>query len=152
MWISWLTEAACSSIVHYSSPGTISKIAVGQASSSYSTQSKYGLYQSQYIHHVSLKKLFPDTLYTYNVGGSESTSAADVVFSDNIFFKTMPLTGVESPFRLAIIGDLGMTASSVATMEGVMSSSEVSDLAQEAFPSIVMIVGDLSYADSNGTM
>lgn len=175
MTLSWVTQEACNSTAWVSPVSPITKspltkyevVAHGEIGQTYTTNSQYGIYMSPYIHHVKVTDLKPATEYSYTVG------SIDVVSKPHMF-TTLPSAGSPGPVRIAVIGDLGMTAASVSTMEGVVQSAEVSDLEPDISPSFVMLVGDLSYgtdfsflfhtsrqtlmivtlriADSNGTM
>lgn len=97
-------------------------------------------YTSGIIHHVRITGLKPETTYYYRCG--DPTLSA---MSDEHTFKTLPLPGPSSyPKRIAVIGDLGMTYNSSSTLRHL----------RENDPDLVLMVGDLSYANlyiTNGT-
>lgn len=58
--------------------------------------------------------------------------------SEEKVFETLPLPGPNSyPHRIAIIGDLGLTSNSTTTLDRVIKND----------PSLLVIVGDLAYAN-----
>lgn len=65
--------------------------------------------------------------------------------SDIYSFKTMPVSGPRSyPSRIAVVGDLGLTYNSSSTINHLKRNK----------PDLVLMVGDLSYANlylTNGT-
>jgi hypothetical protein len=65
--------------------------------------------------------------------------------SSELTFKTLPWPGPSSyPQRIAVIGDLGMTYNSTSTLSHLRDNN----------PDLVLMVGDLSYANlyiTNGT-
>jgi hypothetical protein len=91
-------------------------------------------YTSPEIHSVTLTDLKPDTRYEYTVGTS----------SKSFSFKTPPAVSATSSIKLAVVGDLGQTQNSSATvdlMEAALAAGDVD---------LVLHAGDLSYADGNG--
>ena len=93
------------------------------------------VYSSPIIHHVVLDNLNPGSTYFYSVGSEEYG------FSD-IFNFTVPQN--KYPFRMGVIADVGQTYNSSDTLERTLGDA----------PDIVLLVGDLAYADDwypNGT-
>ena len=91
-------------------------------------------YTSPEIHSVTLSDLKPDTRYEYTCGTGDKTFT----------FKTPPAVGGTKSIKLAVVGDLGQTHNSSATidlMEAALTAGEVD---------LVLHAGDLSYADGNG--
>lgn len=93
-------------------------------------------YASGLIHHVKLKHLTPGHTYFYRCG--------DPAFPDQwsqVMNLTMPrATGPHQfPLRLGIIADIGQTMNSSVTLDHLISSD----------PALVMLVGDLTYADDH---
>jgi hypothetical protein len=91
-------------------------------------------YTSPEIHSVTLSDLKPNTRYEYTCGTSDKS------FS----FKTPPAVGATQSIKLAVVGDLGQTHNSSATidlMEAALTAGDVD---------LVLHAGDLSYADGNG--
>lgn len=98
------------------------------------TQYTSGSYTSGYIHRVTLTGLQANTQYTYRVGGQSTGWSSAMTFTSNV--------GVGAslfPYRFGVIGDLGQTNNSNATIWHVLSAT----------PTVqsVFITGDLSYAD-----
>ncbi|GAV70705.1 Metallophos domain-containing protein/Metallophos_C domain-containing protein [Cephalotus follicularis] len=156
VWISWITgesqignnikpldPKSVSSVVHYGRlRNPLNHKASGYSLVYNQTYPFEGLqnYTSGIIHHVRLIGLKPDTLYYYRCG-DPSIPAMSEVYQ----FRTMPDSGPKSyPKRIAITGDLGLTYNTTTTI-GHMISNE---------PDLVLLVGDLSYANlylTNGT-
>ncbi|CAL5415345.1 unnamed protein product [Camellia sinensis] len=81
--------------------------------------------------------LKPRTKYYYNCGDSSLPA-----MSDEQVFETLPSLGPNSyPRRIAIIGDLGLTSNSTTTIDHLIEND----------PSIVLMVGDLTYANNYQT-
>jgi len=99
----------------------------------YTFQSAYESkpYTSGYIHHVTVTDLKPETKYSYQCGDSTTMSAT-------FAFTTPPQVGPTAPFRFGVMGDMGQTNNSAATMQHIISGGY----------SATLLVGDLSYADS----
>ncbi|XP_050239049.1 purple acid phosphatase 15-like isoform X1 [Quercus robur] len=97
-------------------------------------------YTSGIIHHVRLTGLMPDTLYQYQCGDPSISAMSDINY-----FRTMPVSGPHSyPSRVAVVGDLGLTFNTTSTVDHMISNH----------PDLVLLVGDVSYADlylTNGT-
>ncbi|KAL4419216.1 hypothetical protein ABPG77_010658 [Micractinium sp. CCAP 211/92] len=91
-------------------------------------------YQSPILHHVLLHDLEPDTRYFYSVGDDEHG------WSEELSFRTLGTAGAY-PLRIGVIGDLGETANSTQTLEGLDAEE----------PDIVLLVGDFSYANDHGS-
>lgn len=149
MWVSWITgdahigpsvkpldPSSVGSEVRYGTEsGKYTFVQTG-ASSVYSQIYPYeGLlnYTSGIIHHVRLQGLSSNTKYYYKCGDS-SLSA----MSEEHVFITTPLSSPHSyPHRIAVIGDLGLTSNSSTTIDHVDTND----------PSLILMVGDLSYAN-----
>ena len=109
------TEGGCQGSVNYTNPGCF--------------------YTSGEIHSVELPGLTPNTKYTYSCGSDTAQT-----FS----FKTPPAVGATASLKIAVVGDLGQTENSSATvdmMEAELSAGNVD---------LILHAGDLSYADGNG--
>lgn len=90
-------------------------------------------YTSGIIHHVRIDGLEPGTKYFYKCGDSSIPA-----MSEEHVFETLPLPSPNAyPHRIAIIGDLGLTSNSSTTIDHVI----VND------PSMILMVGDLTYAN-----
>ncbi|XP_047307836.1 purple acid phosphatase 23 [Impatiens glandulifera] len=149
MWVSWVTgEAQIGSDVTPLNPLTVaSEVWYGKESGEY-TMKKTGdslvysqlypfkglqNYTSGIVHHVMIDGLEPGRKYYYRCGDS-SLSA----MSNEYFFKTLPLPGPNSyPRRIAVVGDLGLTHNSSTTIDHLTRND----------PSIILMVGDMSYAN-----
>ena len=125
-------------------------------------------YESAFLHHVLLINLSPQTTYAYRAGGRFRGDGRSEVFSATRRFTTQKLPGVvdNEPVRFAVVGDLGQTAFSEKTMAEVNASrfepmflletdkatysSSAAAESQLPEPSLLMLVGDLSYADGDG--
>ncbi|KAK6940526.1 Purple acid phosphatase, N-terminal [Dillenia turbinata] len=156
VWISWITgeyqigfnitplnPETVSSVVRY---GTIEHVLSHEAKGCSLVYNQLypfeGLqnYTSGIIHHVRLTGLKPSTVYYYRCG-DPSLQAMSGIFH----FKTMPISGPQSyPKRIAIVGDLGLTYNTTATIDHVISNK----------PDLMLLIGDVTYANlylTNGT-
>ncbi|KAL4420451.1 hypothetical protein ABPG75_010107 [Micractinium tetrahymenae] len=88
------------------------------------------VYRSPILHHVVLDSLEPGATYFYSVGDEAHGWSEELNF-------TTPASGF--PLRLGIIGDLGQTANSTATLAKLTASN----------PDLVLLVGDFTYADDH---
>ncbi|GMF13727.1 unnamed protein product [Phytophthora lilii] len=88
-----------------------------------------------YSYHAVVTGLKPNTEYFYRVGSSSSSKYQSAVSS----FKTARKSGDESPFTIAVYGDMGADANAVATNKYVNSLVDKIDF--------VYHLGDVSYAD-----
>ena len=129
MRISWATACQATAAVSYGTSPTSMQTVTGPAPSTYTAP----LYTSPYIYHVTLKGLTPGATYYYQVG--DATSGQSPVLS----FVAHPGVGAEIPTTVAVIGDPGQTDNSASTYGHVSVSKST----------YAMIVGDLSYADSD---
>lgn len=95
-------------------------------------------YTSPLLHSAVLQGLDPRTMYFYRCGDLEKS-----VFSPWRNFTTMPAKGDAGPLSFAVIGDLGMTVDSKATLSHIAAN-----------PSLGMILhaGDLSYANGYASL
>ncbi|XAR58729.1 Acid phosphatase [Bertholletia excelsa] len=97
-------------------------------------------YTSGIIHHVRLTGLKPSTTYYYKCG-DPSIPAMSQIFS----FKTMPVSVPKAyPERIGIVGDLGLTYNTTATIDHLIGHR----------PDLVLLIGDVTYANlylTNGT-
>ncbi|BFI25732.1 acid phosphatase type 7 [Marchantia polymorpha subsp. ruderalis] len=156
MWVSWVTgEAQIGQNVEPLDPSSVASVVVYGTGTNRYTDSVNGTseiynqlypfegldnYTSGIIHHVRMTGLEPDTLYFYRVGDPYLGS-----MSDEHFFTTMPAPGPASfPTRIGVIGDIGLTYNSTSTFDHLVQNR----------PDLVLMVGDLTYADlyvTNGT-
>ncbi|KZV34852.1 hypothetical protein F511_00754 [Dorcoceras hygrometricum] len=90
-------------------------------------------YTSGIIHHVKIEGLEPETRYHYKCGDSSLGA-----MSEEFVFATLPLPGSgKYPPRIAVVGDLGLTMNSTTTIDHLTTND----------PSIILMVGDLTYAN-----
>ncbi|KAG7543081.1 Purple acid phosphatase-like N-terminal [Arabidopsis thaliana x Arabidopsis arenosa] len=154
MWVSWVTgDAIVGKDVKPLDPSSIaSEVWYGKEKGNYLLKKKgnatvysqlypfNGLlnYTSGIIHHVLIDGLEPETKYYYRCGDS-SVSA----MSEEISFETLPLPSKDGyPHRIAFVGDMGLTSNTTTTIDHLMEND----------PSLVIIVGDLSYANQYRTI
>ncbi|XP_031111441.1 purple acid phosphatase 23 [Ipomoea triloba] len=149
MWVSWVTgEYQIGLNVTPLDPTKVgSEVLYGKASRKY-TKKKTGVsmvysqlypfeglwnYTSGIIHHVRIDGLEPQTKYYYKCGDSSLGE-----MSEELVFETLSLPAPNQyPRRIAVVGDLGLTSNSTTTIDHLI----VND------PSMVLMVGDLSYAN-----
>lgn len=149
MWVSWVTgDAQIGPNVTALDPTSVaSEVWYGKDSGNYTGKKKgnsvvysqlypfEGLwnYTSAIIHHVRIDGLEPGTKYYYKCG--DSSLAA---MSEEHVFETLPLPARNSyPHRIAVVGDLGLTRNSSTTIDHLTSND----------PSLILMVGDLTYAN-----
>ncbi|XVF38069.1 hypothetical protein REPUB_Repub20aG0066000 [Reevesia pubescens] len=149
MWVSWVTgDAQIGSNVTPLDPTSVAgEVWYGKESGKYTSKRKgdatvysqlypfEGLlnYTSGIIHHVRIDDLEPGSKYYYKCGDS-SLSA----MSEEHVFETLPLPGQNSyPRRIAFIGDLGLTRNSSTTIDHLTKND----------PSLILMIGDLTYAN-----
>ncbi|KAJ8899560.1 hypothetical protein K2173_018534 [Erythroxylum novogranatense] len=122
MRISWITDEETPANVYYgSSPGKYTNSATGTTSSY-----RYVTYHSGQIHDVVIGPLKPNTVYYYRLGSSNN--------GREYSFKTTP---AQFPINLAVVGDLGQTEWTQATLQHISNSNY----------DMLLLPGDLSYAD-----
>ena len=124
------------------------------------TSSETGEYfESDWLYHVVLPDLRADTHYEYRIEVEKTLLEADVTSSlawrrrlsqkvaetPPLSFQTPPLPG--SPTTIALVGDLGQTINSTLTMAHIYRATL--PLLNPHPVSLVMIAGDMSYADSD---
>nr|GLL41254.1 purple acid phosphatase 23 isoform X1 [Ipomoea trifida] len=149
MWVSWVTgEYQIGLNVTPLDPTKVgSEVLYGKASRKY-TKKKTGVsmvysqlypfeglwnYTSGIIHHVRIDGLEPQTKYYYKCGDSSLGE-----MSEELVFETLPLPAPNQyPRRIAVVGDLGLTSNSTTTIDHLIAND----------PSMVLMVGDLSYAN-----
>jgi len=159
-WISWITGAfqmgggggvkpldpsAVGSVVRYGlAADSLPHEAAAGESLVYSQLYPFeGLrnYTSGIIHHVRLRGLEPGTRYYYRCGDPAIPGG----MSDVRAFRTMTAVGPRSyPGRIAVVGDLGLTYNTTATVEHMVRNQ----------PDLVLLLGDVCYANlylTNGT-
>lgn len=82
---------------------------------------------------VFIVGLEPGTKYYYKCGDS-----ALPAMSEEQAFESLPLPGPNTyPSRIAVIGDLGLTSNSTTTIDHLIEND----------PSMILMVGDLTYAN-----
>ncbi|KAA3480588.1 purple acid phosphatase 23 isoform X2 [Gossypium australe] len=149
MWVSWVTgDAQIGPNVTALDPTSVaSEVWYGKESGNYSSKKRgnatvysqlypfEGLfnYTSAIIHHVRIDGLEPETKYYYRCGDSSLPA-----MSEEHVFETLPLPAQNSyPRRIAVIGDLGLTRNSSTTIDHLSKNN----------PSLILMVGDLTYAN-----
>ncbi|KAL5781496.1 hypothetical protein ACOSP7_006525 [Xanthoceras sorbifolium] len=149
MWVSWVTgDAKIGSNVTPLDPASVgSEVWYGKQSGKYTSRRRgnatvYGQlypfegllnYTSGIIHHVRIDGLEPGTKYYYKCGDSNFPA-----MSVEHAFETLPLPGPTSyPCRIAVVGDLGLTSNTSTTVDHLTRND----------PSLILMVGDLSYAN-----
>ncbi|GLU08740.1 hypothetical protein SLE2022_256330 [Rubroshorea leprosula] len=149
MWVAWVTgDAQIGSNVTALDPSSVaSEVWYGKESGKYAHKGKgnatvysqlypfEGLlnYTSGIIHHVRIDDLEPGTKYYYKCGDSSLPA-----MSEEHIFETLSLPGPNSyPSRIAVIGDLGLTSNSSTTIDHLTEND----------PSLILMVGDLTYAN-----
>ena len=81
--------------------------------------------------------LEPGRKYYYRCGDSSLPA-----MSREYFFETLPLPGPKRyPHRIAVVGDLGLTRNTTTTIDHLIRND----------PSMILMVGDLSYANQYRT-
>ncbi|KAI3948307.1 hypothetical protein MKW92_002540 [Papaver armeniacum] len=153
IWVSWVTgDAQIGSNVIPLDPSTVkSEVWYGTQSGHYqfSQTGKSEVYSQLYpfqgllnytsgiIHHVRLQGLEPGMKYYYKCGDT-SLSA----MSKEHTFETLPLPSpINYPRRIAVVGDLGLTSNSTTTVDHMVKND----------PSMILMLGDLSYANQYRT-
>lgn len=95
-------------------------------------------YTSGVIHHVRLSGLAPSTRYYYRCGDSSLKAG----LSEERSFTTLPAPAPGAyPRRVAVVGDLGLTGNSTSTVDHLARND----------PSLVLMVGDMTYANQYRT-
>ncbi|KAK1592818.1 hypothetical protein Q3G72_030872 [Acer saccharum] len=149
MWVSWVTgDAKIGSNVTPLDPSSVdSEVWYGKQSGKYSSKRRgnatvysqlypfEGLfnYTSGIIHHVRIDGLEPSTKYYFKCGDSSFPA-----MSEEHAFETLPLPSPTSyPRRIAVVGDLGLTSNTSTTVDHLIKND----------PSLLLMIGDLSYAN-----
>lgn len=118
-------------------------------------------FESDWIYHVVLPNLLAETTYQYHIQ-VEKVALLDslpedvsnthrrrltqtVAHTPTLSFHTPPLPG--SPTTIALVGDLGQTINSTLTMANIYRAT-IPFMTKHPIE-LVMIAGDLSYADSD---
>lgn len=95
-------------------------------------------FASLYSEVIFIAGLEPGTKYYYKCGDSSIPA-----MSEEHVFETSPPSGPNSyPRRIAVVGDLGLTSNSSTTMDHVVMND----------PSLILMVGDLTYANQYRTI
>jgi predicted phosphodiesterase len=136
MTISWVTPDKCVSLVKYGTETDSLHFKSYGDSSTYSftyALNKPECYQSGHIHQVTVDRLEQQTRYFYEIGDS----------GNQWNFTTLPKVGHHSPISFGVIGDLGQTNYSAATINHLLRDKGIQ---------MILHAGDLSYADCNQTL
>lgn len=149
LWVTWITgdaqmgpqvtpldPASVGSVVRFGTSPGVYTLELPGASLVYSQLYNFpGLlnYTSGIIHHARLSDLLPNTSYYFKCGDPVTN-----VFSEEHSFRTLPLPSATSyPARIAIVGDLGLTSNSSTTLDHIIQND----------PTLLLVVGDMSYAN-----
>lgn len=128
-------------------------------------------YTSDWIYHVPLIDLIPDTKYWYSIhvkqlNGSildsitaesrrnlrrplfeHERDAYTLIKTRKTYFQSAPIPQTRT--KIAVVGDLGQTYNSTVTMLNMLLSAQVSSGAGTVIPtSLILCAGDMSYANS----
>ncbi|KAI5061818.1 hypothetical protein GOP47_0022357 [Adiantum capillus-veneris] len=125
--VSWITpyEVESPNVYYGTDKENYSLTAMAELTTTYTAYN----YTSGFIHHCTLDNLEYNTTYYYKLGEGNVMRE----FS----FTTPPECGPDMPYTFGLIGDLGQTADSNATVEHYVQSKGQT----------VLLVGDCSYAD-----
>ncbi|CAO2841147.1 unnamed protein product [Amaranthus hypochondriacus] len=124
--ISWVTPYLDgSSTVYYGTSKGVYPFKAKAINTSYS----FDYYKSGQIYHCLIDGLKYNTKYYYRIGKGSSHR--------KFWFRTPPEVGPDTPYTFGLIGDLGQTLNSYATLQHYSGSEGQA----------VLFVGDLSYAD-----
>lgn len=130
MTLSWITSAAnASTTCVYGVAPAMGTVASGAPGKSYATLG----YESGFIHIVRIKGLALATTYAYKCGDDATGWTVPATFTSS------PGVGADIPYTFGVVGDLGQTNFSLATMQHLLACP---------YCDSVFITGDLSYADS----
>jgi len=139
MTVSFMTESeACKSTVNFGTNADSLILTATNPSPPLqytSNTTKYGDYTSQFIHHVSIKNLTPRTIYFYQPLNSPTATAYSFTTQ-----KTSQANFDDYPMKFAVVGDLGQTNNSEATVAHIANDGIGFDAVLQA--------GDMSYADA----
>ena len=130
MAISWVSVANTpTSVVKYGTEsGNLQLFASGHSSA----------YWETFHHHVVIEQLTADTIYFYQVGDVEGG------FSQELQFKSAPLSSKDMKMSFAVFGDLGL-------VHGDSSVALLQSWAEKGAVNLVWHGGDVSYADDSFT-
>eukprot|EP00667_Euglena_gracilis_P011568 EG_transcript_11834 len=136
--VSWVTQTENSSVVHLGTEsGVYREFRDGEVPERYIYSSKYqGPYVSPLLHHLTVSGLQPATLYFYRCGAPTPTGGYSAEFA----FRTPPAPAANASVSFAIVGDIGQTEHSKYNVEDMLADGRLTAL---------VILGDLSYADSS---
>ncbi|GAB2225122.1 hypothetical protein Droror1_Dr00005910 [Drosera rotundifolia] len=128
--VSWVTpeQPGSHEVVYWKADGGELQSALGII-----TRYKYFNYTSGFIHHSTITNLDYNTKYYYRVGTGKTART--------FWFTTPPPVGPDAPYTFGLIGDLGQTYDSNATLTHYQNNPLKGQT--------VLYVGDLSYADRN---
>ena len=127
----------------------------------FSSTKDYPYYESDFIFHVPLSNLKAgNARYWYQIEVEEQPDLSTanvkkerklrkgtriVATTPILYFRTPPSPG--NPTSIALVGDLGQTINSTKTMAHILDATNA--ISNRHPVSMVMIVGDMSYADSD---
>eukprot|EP00043_Microstomoeca_roanoka_P030120 m.24780 g.24780 ORF g.24780 m.24780 type:complete len:455 (+) comp9741_c0_seq1:152-1516(+) len=136
MAVSWITNDEADGYCYFglSSDSLDTKVDQLAPGESYSYQNAYGdQYTSGLIHHAKIDNLKPSTKYYYRCGTDSNG------YSNTYSFTTPPAVGTPA-YVFSVMGDLGQTVNSSATLDHIQADNNVN---------LTLLIGDLSYADSS---
>lgn len=138
--VSWVTSKVTSGIVIVNRVGYPNDTQVfdqSEPAQSYTyPYNPTASYTSPLIHFVNVTGLLPTVLYEYQCGDAQGG------FSEKHIMLPWGSSPQSQPFTLLLVGDLGQTEDSKKTRDQMMKSGVAN--------APVILVGDLSYADSEG--
>ena len=135
--VSWMTTNVSRSLVKVGRrPGRYDRTYGGEAPAQryhYAYAYQPRAYASGLVHHQRVSGLEYDTVYYYVCGSEEGG------FSAERRFKTPPKPSAAATVTFAVVGDLGQTRYSRLNAQAMLADAAITS---------VVVVGDLSYADS----
>jgi len=136
MTVQWATAATAASdlLVSSSDDGKDTVHIVGSSTSYKFNYPGYPAYSSPVLHTAEVTGLNPGSTYYYQCGDASAGR-----LSGMLSFTTLPAPGDGStPLSFGVLGDLGMTNDSMATMAHMMLNPDLK---------MILHAGDLSYAN-----
>ncbi|CBN76693.1 conserved unknown protein [Ectocarpus siliculosus] len=129
-WVTWPNTQ--SRVAWGSSVDNLGNIADGTSTTYSARHPGRADYTSGFLHSATLQGLEPSSTYFYSCG--DDTLEMSSVRS----FDTPPKVGPEQPITLGVLGDLGQTDDSAASLAAIDGDNSID---------LVLHAGDLSYAD-----
>jgi hypothetical protein len=108
-----------------------------------------GVYVSPIVHHALVRDLKPGEVVFYRISGPGSNSSSLSPFSKgNTFSGQFRVPGGKFPLRLGIVADPGQTYNTSLTLDFLLSGGGAAGGGKK--PDVLLMPGDLTYADNNG--